>query len=86
LEASRDFPWSSKNFFRGLIALTETVKDKIFLTMSNLYFFNLLRGIQVNFKATFHLALVLDFADMLLVRVVATQHGEYITEKSGLDY
>jgi hypothetical protein len=40
----------------------------------------------VNFSAAFHLALVPDFADMLLVRVVAAQHGEYITEKSGLDY
>jgi hypothetical protein len=77
---------SSKNVFKGLIALTEIMKDKIFLTLSNLYFFNLLRGIQVNFSAAFHLALVPDFADILLVRVVAAQHGEYITEKSGLDY
>jgi len=66
--------------------LIETMKDKIFVTVSNLYFFNLLRGIQVNFSAAFHLALVPNFKDMLLVRVVATQHEEYITEKSGLDY
>ena len=36
--------------------------------MSNLYFFNLLREMQMDFSTAFYLVLVTDFADMFLVK------------------
>jgi len=65
--------------------LFEMVEDKIFLAMFNLYFFNQSRGVHVDFNATFHLVSMPDFADVFLVKVVATQHGEYLVEEPSLD-
>jgi hypothetical protein len=48
------------------------VGDKIFLVMSNMYFFNFSKGMQIDFNATFHLVSVPDFTDVFLVRVNVT--------------
>jgi hypothetical protein len=45
LKALRDSPRDLLKCFRRSVALTKTVGDKIFLVISNLYFFNLLRGV-----------------------------------------
>jgi hypothetical protein len=37
--------------------------------MFNLYFFNQLRGMHVDFSVTFHSVLVPDFMDVFLVKV-----------------
>jgi hypothetical protein len=55
--------------FRGFTALTEMVGDKIFLAMSNLYFFNLLKGIHEDFSVVFHLVLMSDFVDVFPIKV-----------------
>jgi len=47
--------------------------DKIFLAMSNLYFFNLSTRIHVDFIATFHLVSFLDFKDAFLIRAAVDQ-------------
>jgi len=51
------------------------VRDKIFLFISTLYFFNESIGMQVNFSAAFHLVLALDFVDVFHVKDV-TAHYE----------
>jgi hypothetical protein len=68
LEALRDFFKDFQDFFRGLVASIEMVGDNIFLVMSKLYFFNLSRGIQVDFSTTYHLVLVPHFIDLFPVR------------------
>jgi len=35
---------SSKRFFRGSVALFEMIEDKIFLVISNLYFFQSIKS------------------------------------------
>jgi hypothetical protein len=40
-EALRDFLKKFQECFRGSTTLTKIVRDKIFLTMSNMYFFSL---------------------------------------------
>jgi hypothetical protein len=57
--------------YRESTSLTETIGDKVFLIMSNLYFFNLSRGIQVDFNKSFLDNQVSNFANDFLVR--ATQ-------------
>jgi len=57
--------------YREFTSLTETIGDKVFLVMSNLYFFNLSRGIQVDFNKSFLDNQVSNFANDFLVR--ATQ-------------
>jgi hypothetical protein len=57
--------------YRESTSLTETIGDKVFLVMSNLYFFNLSRGIQVDFNKSFLDNQVSNFANDFLVR--ATQ-------------
>jgi hypothetical protein len=47
------------------------MRDKIFLAISNLYFFNLLRGIYIELSVAFHLVYIPDFADVFPVRIVA---------------
>jgi hypothetical protein len=49
------------------VYLTETIGDKLLLVMLNLYFFNLFRGIQVNFSKSFLDGQVLDFIDVFPV-------------------
>lgn len=44
--------------------------DKIFLAMSNLHFFNLSRGIHVDFIAAFHLVPFPNFKDVFPIRAV----------------
>ena len=57
--------------YRESTSLTETIGDKVFLVMSNLYFFNLSREIQVDFNKSFLDNQVSNFANDFLVR--ATQ-------------
>ena len=71
-------------FFGGSMTLSWIVRDKIFLVISNLYFFNMFRGMQVNFGAALH-PILMPFIDVFPIRVAATQHGKYLTEKSGLN-
>lgn len=40
---------------------------------------------NVNSGTVFHLVLVLDFADVFPVMVVAAQYREYLAEEPGLD-
>ena len=61
------------------------VRDKIFLTMSNMYFFNQSSGIQVNFSDAFYLILVSDFIDMFFTRAATTPHKKYFVEKPDVD-
>jgi len=74
-----------KDFFRGSAALDEVVGDKIFLAMSNLYFFNRSRGMQVDFSAAFHPFTVPDFDDVFPARASAANRGEYLDAEPGLD-
>jgi hypothetical protein len=48
--------------------LSEVVGDKIFLAMSNLYFFNSYRGMQMDFSATFHPIPMLDLENVFPVK------------------
>ena len=57
--------------YRESTSLTETIGDKVFLIMSNLYFFNLSRGMQVDFNKSFLDNQVSNFANDFLVK--ATQ-------------
>ena len=57
--------------YRESTSLTETIGDKVFLVMSNLYFFNLSRGMQVDFNKSFLDNQVSNFANDFLVK--ATQ-------------
>ena len=54
--------------FRGSIVLSKVAVDKIFLTMSNMYFYNRFREMHVDFRVAFHLIPVLDFDDVFPVR------------------
>jgi hypothetical protein len=47
--------------------------DKIFLVMSNLYFFNLSTRIHMDFIAAFHLVSFFDFKDVFLIRAAVDQ-------------
>jgi hypothetical protein len=71
-------------FFGGSTTLSWIVRDKIFLVISNLYFFNMFRGMQVNFGAALH-PILMPFIDVFPIRAAATQHGKYLTEKFDLN-
>lgn len=70
LKALRNSFDKFQEFFERSTKLTEKARDKIFLIIFNLYFFNQSRGIQVDFSATFHLVIVPDFAGVFLAMVV----------------
>lgn len=46
--------------------------------MSNLYFFNLSKGIQVDFSESFPNGQVPDFDDVFTTRVTSAKDGVYI--------
>jgi len=71
--------------FGGFVLLTKIVEEKTLLAISNPYFFNLARGIQMDFVVVFHSVLVPDFANVFLVRDATTKHKVYLTEEFGLD-
>lgn len=71
--------------FGGFVLLTKIAEEKTLLAISNLYFFNLARGIQMDFIVVFHSVLVPDFANVFPVRDATTEHKVYLTEESGLD-
>lgn len=48
--------------------MTEIVRDKIFLTISNMYFFSLSREMHVDFSAAFYLVLTLDITNIFLAK------------------
>jgi hypothetical protein len=52
------------------------VRDKISLAMSNLYFFNQSREMQIDFGTSFHLVPMLYFADVFFVRAIFAQYGK----------
>ncbi|KAL9372943.1 hypothetical protein Peur_035187 [Populus x canadensis] len=78
LEGLKTSSGDLKDFFRGSAALDEVVGDEIFLAMSNLYFFNRSRGIQVDFSAAFHPFTVPDFDNVFPARASAANRGEYL--------
>lgn len=61
------------------------VGGKIFLAMSNLYFFNQSRGIHMDFNVAFHLVLVPNFTTIFLVKVVTAQHEGYLAKEHSLN-
>lgn len=63
--------------------MSKAVRDKIFLAMSNLYFF---KGMQMDFSVDFHPILVHDFEDVFPIRVVIAHWAEYLAEELGLDH
>lgn len=65
--------------------LTKTIGDRHFLSMYNFYFFNLFRGIQVDFRKSFPNGQVLDFKDAFLVRATAVKNGIYLVQELGMD-
>jgi len=71
--------------FKGFATLIETVGDKIFLAISNLYFSKQSRRMYVDFSTTFHPVLVPNFVDVLLVKVVVALHRVYLAKKPRLD-
>jgi hypothetical protein len=75
---------SLRNFF-WVCSFDRDDSDKIFLVISNLYFFYRSKGMQIDFSTTFHLVLVPDFIDVFLIRVVAARHEEYLVKEPRLD-
>lgn len=61
------------------MSLTKTIGGKLFLAMSNLYFFNLSRGIQVDFNESFPDDQVSDFANVFLVIFASAKSGVYLS-------
>ena len=48
--------------------------------MSNLYFYNLFKGMQVEFSESFPNGQVLDFEDVFFVRAMMASDGFYLTQ------
>jgi hypothetical protein len=71
LEVLKDSRKKFQEIFKGLAALIETMRDKIFPAISNLYFFDLLRGIQVDFNVTFYPFLNHDFTYVFSLKVIS---------------
>ena len=67
------------------MSLIKIIGDKLFLAMSNFYFFNLSRGIQADFNESFPDGQVLDFADVFPVRPTSTRSGVYLAQEPGLE-
>jgi hypothetical protein len=65
--------------------LSDVVRDKIFLAIWNLYFFNYSKGMQVDFSAALLPVPMPDFEFVFPVRVVTANQGEYLVEEPGLD-
>jgi len=68
MEISRN---SSQEFYTKygeFVSLTETIGDKLFWSIFNLYFFNLFKGMQVDFSESFFNSQVLNFENVFLVR------------------
>lgn len=85
MKALKDSHEEFQEFFRGSTALIKMLGDKIFLAISNLYFFNISKGIRVDFSAVFHPILVPD-SKMYSIKAAAAQQGEYLVEKPGLNF
>ena len=65
---------------RESISLIETIGEKLFLSKSNLYFFILSKGMQVEFSESFHNGQVPDFEDVFLVRAMMANDGFYLAQ------
>uniref|UniRef100_B9NF87 Uncharacterized protein n=1 Tax=Populus trichocarpa TaxID=3694 RepID=B9NF87_POPTR len=85
LKALRNSFEEFKDFFEGYATLTEIVRDKIFIAMSNMYFFNQSKGMQVDFSVVLHHVRMLDFTDVFPAMAVIAQHEEYLAEEPCLD-
>jgi len=68
-----------------LYFLTKTIGDRHFLSMYNFYFFNLFKGMQVDFRKSFPNGQVLDFKDVFLVSAAAVKNGIYLAQELGMD-
>ncbi|KAL9378144.1 hypothetical protein Peur_029479 [Populus x canadensis] len=82
LKNSSQALWSE---YRESVSLMKTLGDKIFLAMSNLYFFSLSRGIQVDFSKSFSDFQVLDCADVFSIKVALAKSGVYLAQELGLE-
>jgi len=71
--------------FEGSAALIEMIENKIFLAMFNLYFFNLLKRMEMDFSVTFHPVPIPNFVDVFLGRATTTQCREYLVEEPNLN-
>lgn len=57
---------------RESVFLIETIGDRLFMSISNLYFFNFSRGKQVDFSESFPNGHVPDFEDVFPIRIAST--------------
>lgn len=67
------------------VRLKEVIKDRLFLSISNLYFFNLSRGIQVDFSESFPNGQVPDFDDVFTTRVASVKERVYLAQEPRMD-
>jgi len=67
LKALRNSLEEFNDFFEGFTTLTEIVKDKIFIAMSNMYFFNQSKGMQVDsvLSSIMFVCLILQMCSLL---------------------
>ncbi|KAJ6932126.1 hypothetical protein NC651_007744 [Populus alba x Populus x berolinensis] len=63
----------------------DSLEKEAFLVLSNLYFFNHSREIQVDFSESFPNGEVLDFDDVFTTRVASTKEGVYLAQEPGMD-
>jgi hypothetical protein len=70
--------------FEGSATLIEMMGNEIFLAMFNLYFFNLLKGMEMDFSVTFHLVPMPNFVVVFLARATTAQYREYLVEEPNL--
>jgi hypothetical protein len=81
MENLKNYSQAFYSEYEESMSLTKTIGDKLFLTMSNLYFFNLSRGIQVDFSESFLDGQVLYFIDVFLIRVVLAISLVYLAQE-----
>lgn len=60
------------------ISLMEKIGDKLFLAMSNLYFFNLSKWIQVDFIESFPDGQILNFANVFPIKAASTKSRVFL--------
>jgi hypothetical protein len=80
-----------KNTSQGLyvkygefVSLKKTIGDKLFISMSNMYLFNLYKGMHMNFSESFPDE-VPNFEDVFSIRALVAKDDVYLTQESGSD-
>ncbi|KAG6750278.1 hypothetical protein POTOM_047382 [Populus tomentosa] len=78
-----------KNTSQGLyaeygefVSLKKTIGDKLFISMSNMYLFNLYKGMHMNFNESFPDGQVLDFKNVFSIRALAAKDYVYLTQET----